>query len=879
MKGHLEPTDAARKAIDRFVQRRESLADSFEAGELAGGRTMAHALTDAADDWLRELWEEAREPSLDVSILALGGYGRRELAWGSDLDVVIEVDAGAVTQPILRESVERFMAWARLARVKLAHAVRTPDQTVVAFAQDYRTAVSYLDARPLLSQPRVGAEVAAETLRDEDDGVGFVQMLFEDYRRRLARFGRTIYLLEPDVKSGKGALRDLHMIRWSARVSAGIDAAEQSDEAFGWTSRDLAAYRDGEEWLLEVRELLHAFRRRKHDRLHFEDQERLAAVLMPGRDEVARATEALMRRHYQTTRTIARLTERSLRRWASAGGHIECEIDDVFRVGGGQLTIAADVELDATTVFEALRLASEYDVLLEPSSEDRLEAAVAAWGTDVRLDPHNGRVLRGLLVDPDTSARTSTRLLELGILHAIVPEFEPVVCHVQHDVYHVYTTDVHLVHCLEFARALLTGGDAARSRWTAFAAIADEVEDRTVFLLAALFHDIGKNRGGGHSERGAAMMLDVGPRLGLDESQTELLSFLVREHLTLSHVARRHDISDRRLVRDLAARIRTVQALNQLTALTFCDSSTVGENVMTDWSATLLLQLYQRLRATIEHGVEEAWRQIEADVQEIRAWLTDHVDADRSRLDAFVRDMPATFLVESSRGALGRVFEAWERGGAGEPFVTTSADPDRGSTELIVSAGDIPGALARITGTISSLGLNILDARIVTTASGRLLDVFHVAQSGGASHAMTPAEQRAVTDEVRLNRLCERLLAVLRGEASVEELLRRRIAEKRLAPRPTPDVDTVIEELDDVSDDYTVLQISAPDRIGLLYEIARTLSEHDVDIRLSKIDSVGTQVVDTFYLETFDGAKLAPETVAAIRGSLHDVIEQSTLRD
>ncbi len=400
-----------------------------------------------------------------------------------------------------------------------------------------------------------------------------------------------------------------------------------------------------------------------------------------------------------------------------------------------------------------------------------------------------------------------------------------------------------------------------------------------MFLLAALFHDIGKNRGGGHSEKGARMMLDVGPRLGLDESQTELLSFLVREHLTLSHVARRHDISDRRLVRDLAARIRTVEALNQLTALTFCDSSTVGENVMTDWSATLLLQLHQRLRAAIEHGVEEAWRQIEADVHEIRTRLLENVDADRSRIDAFVRDLPASFLVESSRASLGRLFDAWERGGAGEPVVATSADPERGSTEVIVSAGDLPGALAQITGTISSMGLNILDARIVTTASGRLLDVFRVAQSGGASHAMTAAEQRAVTDEARLARLRRRLLAVLREEQSVEALLKRRIAEKRLAPRPTPDVDTVIEELDDVSDDYTVLQIKAPDRIGLLYEIARTLASHDVDIRLSKIDSVGTQVVDTFYLETLDGEKLDRAAVDVIRDSLRRVIETSALHD
>lgn len=879
MKGHLEPTPEARELIEGFVAQRDALAAAFESGAITGGIRMARTLTDATDQWITRLWDAARGDLEPVCILAVGGYGRQELSFGSDLDLVLEVEDGLETSSALADAVARFMAWARLGRVKLAHAVRTPAQTLEAFDEDFRTPVSYLDARSLTGVPQVGIAIAIEKLRADDEGHGFVELLLEGYKSRLDRHGQTIYLLEPDLKSGKGALRDLHIVRWAGLVRGGFDVESQTDDTLGWSARERAAYREGHDWLLEVRGLLHAIHRRKHDRLHFPDQERLAGLLVESDDGVAAAAETLMRRHYKVTRTIGKLTERALRRWAPTQAQIDCRVDSAFRVGGGQLFMEAE-RPSPEQVFEALRIASEYDALLDPTTEERIESVATSWGSTIREDQALGRVLCGLLTDVGGSPRTSTRLLELGVLPAFVPEFEPVICHVQHDVYHVYTTDVHLLQCLEFARRLLNGKGPGAQKWPGFGVIAGEIEDRRVFLLAALFHDIGKNRGGGHSVKGAAMMNDVGPRLGLSEDQTDLLSFLVREHLSLSHAARRHDLADRRVVRDLAARIRTIETLNQLTALTFCDMSTVAPDVMNDWNASLLLQLHQLLRASIEHGVESAWQQMEQDVARIRDWLLEQVAADgqtRNLVDAFVRDLPSAHIVESAPDSLRLQFEAYANAHPEEPTILVRPDVDSASTEVVVSSPDIPGALARITGAISSLGLNILDARIVTTASGRLLDIFRVAQSGGASHALTPGSQTAVTDPARLEKLTARLRDVLVGTTSVEELLRKRIAEKKLAPRATPEVESSVEVLPEMSDDYTVLQIKAADRIGLLYEIARTLSHCDINIRLSKIDSLGTQVVDTFYIETLAGTRLDDAQIAAVVDALRDVCGNSRL--
>lgn len=856
METHLDPTPAATSANDAFVRARQQIVDEL----LDDGRGVvaAHALTLATDDWVRALWAAAG--GFDAHLIALGGFGRRELCHGSDVDLVIEVREGDEARAELRECVERFMTWARLTRVRLSHAVRTPSQTAEAFQVDVRTPVSYLDARSLTAEAQDSRDAAVKLLRADDEGVGFVAMLLEGYRARLQRYGQTIYLLEPDVKSGKGALRDVHMLRWAMLVR---------DESL----EDLPRLAADHDWLLELRSLLHALHGRKHDRLHFPDQERIAVLLEDGSHTPRDAAEALMRRHYQVTRRIARTTERALRRWGPVVDAVEHHVSERFRLSGGTLFVDGEARLRPDEVLEGLRLASQFDTLLDPVAEERFEAAAAEWGPDQRADASLCGTFRELLTDPASTARTSTRLLELGVLTRLVPEFEPVVCHVQHDVYHVYTTDVHLLRCLEFGRQLLRADSEVGTRWPEFATVAARIEDVEVFLLSTLFHDIGKNRGGGHSEKGAVMMIDVAPRLGLDVDRRDLLSFLVREHLTLSHVARRHDLSDRRLLRDLAARIRTVEALNQLTALTFCDMSTVGRNAITDWNATLLLQLHERLEATIRDGVAATWQHIAREVIEVRAWLSAQVGEGRPQVDAFVRDLPATYLVEAKPEALARAFEAWRRGQDGEIVVLATPDAERGSTEVIVSAPDQPGVLAQITGTISSLGLNILDARIITTSSGRLLDIFQVAQSGGAAHALDRAEQVAVTDEARLARLRERLIEVLHGERTAAELLEQRAAQSKLAPRTTPDVDTSVEVIDDVSDDYTVVQVKAPDRIGLLYDIARTLSQCEVDIRLSKIDAVGTQVVDTFYLESIDHQQLNAEQIADVVAALRVAVE------
>lgn len=939
------------ESITRIIQNFRASRERWAAAALEGADSLEIAahLAASTDAFLLQLWRSAAPQTAfsATAMLAVGSYGRRELALESDIDLVIEVGrAELLDDPEFHDAIERFITWCRDARLKLSHAVRTPAQTRLEFESDLRTPVSILDARlldgqthrcgPDLAWESVRAPEAAEFLRAQDEGIEFVKTLMQGYRARTKRNGKTIYLLEPDIKSGEGGLRDLNCIHWAGQVRWQFAPADQALPEVGWTAEIRAVYREGLRWILGLRNILHINHARKNDRLTFLDQEKIAAILLGDEelgetsleeassadpkelspsDRVTRA-ETLMRRHYSEARAISMIAQRFLRRWQLLEGGEEVEISPLFGLVNGQIglksyyvdpdsgsapeegsrLITPERMLSPDEVFDALDLAARHDALLGPVLELSIAKSVEIWGENERNNRQICRRFYRLLADPDTSPRTSRRLLENGILTKIIPEFEPIVCHVQHDVYHIYTTDIHSLKCLEKARKLVSGAsDTEAEHWDLFRRIGAQVKRKEVFLLAALFHDIGKNRGGDHSRRGAEMMDNIGRRLGLNWGDIDRLAFLVREHLSLSDTARRRDLSDPRVVRELAARLRTVEALNELTALTFCDMATVGPNIMTDWNAALISELYHRLRQVIENGLESLWRDRESLVEKQRAALVEMVQKNlsarpedtrisagqlRSQLDAFVRDVPTDHFTTVPPEALLRQFETYCRAAESDrPEVFCTPLPERGVTEIIVCAHDVPGTLAKIAGVISASGLNIMAAEIVTTASGRTLDIFQISQGAPLALVLSQREAQAPADPERLERVARTLVETLVSGTSVENLLKKRIAQTRLEPRPTPPVRTLIDARQDISDAFTVIEIRAPDRVGLLYEIARTLWEYGLNTHVSKIDSLGTQIIDTFYVEGAHGGKLSDQQTADIANALYETVENSPYLD
>ncbi len=896
--------NSVQEANHSFLNARRALALPVVNGQ-PGLQTAEH-LGKISDRWICTLWRRALPEQYNdaVSLHATGGYGRNELTFHSDIDVLIALhDPAVAAEEEFILAIERLMAWSRHSRIRLSHAVRTASQARQALDDDLRNAIALLDLRHLHgpeTQPdSFDGQTVIDHLRDSDEGRGFVETLIDGLRRRIARQGQTVFLLEPDVKNGEGGLRDLNYLAWAARVRWRLDIRRDSNADVGWPPEQRASYCKLVDRLLALRNRLHLLRGRKHDRLTFREQEALMllkeaspvddidaayAVLdeararaeAPPGDDPARAAlypaiESMMARYYRQARQISTTGERCLRRWALVD-QSPTRHHGPFELRNGQIALGESAELTDRTLFDALIVADERDLLLDPRLETQMEARVADWPTGDDAPGELTQRCRKLLVDPRRTRRTSRRLLDLGILTCFVPEFEPLICHVQHDLYHVYTTDVHSLKCLEEGRSLLEAAPEEVEH-RGFCEVARQIENTATFLLACLFHDIGKGRGGGHSERGAVMMESVGPRLGLNDRDTEQVVFLIRHHLDLSTASRRRDISDPEIIDELAELIGSVETLNQLTALTYCDMKTVGPEVMNDWNASLLMELHHRLLRALESvgpgeydGVREKRRsQLLAAVE-----AGDRVGDEY--LHDFIADLPIDHLINGAPDELLRQYETYCCAIDEDQKIAVSLRPlpDRGVTEVVVVSPDKPGTLARIAGAIASVGINIMAADIVTTEAGLALDIFHVAHFN--PRAVPPTKPRPVDSDRRLERIRTQICDVLMGRIDVDETLARRRSEKRLAPRPVPEVTTEVRVDSEVSTHFAVIEVRAPDRLGLLYSIARSLADHRVNTRVSRIDSVGHQAIDTFYLEEWDGSPLTPERIEQIVASLNETL-------
>lgn len=901
--------DPVQQANQTFLRARRQLAPRIL--RCAPGLEVATRLRDATDRWICTLFQQAvpEQYRRATALFATGGYGRNELAFHSDIDVLIAIDDPDIgDHSDFALGIERLMAWSRHTRLAVSHAVRSSAQLTAMVDDDPRSAIALLDMRRLHggSEPEgpFHRHWIIDRLRDDDRGRTFVAQLIERHRRRIARNGETVYLLEPDVKNGEGGLRDLNSLAWAAQVRWQLDARNTSDPTVHWPSSVRDSYRQHLNELLALRNRMHLLRDRKHDRLSFRLQQALVslddapipaepddALRLAGRvlseasgspeehqgdtDALHDRIETMMSRYYRRARRIAIRSERLLRHWA-APDETSARDHGPFRIQGQSLDLNDDEELNNNRIFEMLETAAELDLLLDPRAEARIERHVSNWPTGDDIPASLAERLRNLLVDLHQPPRTSRRLLDLGIVTATIPEFRPLICHVQHDLYHVYTTDVHSRKCLEQGRTLLTTPPEDHD-WPAFCSIGNDIEDTTVFLLACLFHDIGKNRGGDHADVGADMMPSIGARLQLGPARRRRLEFLVRHHLALSTTARRRDISDPEVIGELADRIGDVECLNQLTALTFCDISTVGPDVLNDWTASLLLQLHARLRAALTDSPPAASTHGFSDRHQLRIRLADalaNTDADSQRLDHFVNTLPVDHLRYTDVDVMLRQFLTYFRAfdSVDDVAVTSTPLPDRSVTEVVVSAPDTPGTLARIAGAIASVGLNIMTADVVTTDDARTLDTFFVAHFN--PRAVPPAKPRPVDDPRRIDRLETRITDALCDRIDVDELLRQRRSEQRLAPRHVPTVRTNVERADTPSSHSTVIEVRTPDRLGLLHTIASTLHDCRVDTRLSRIDSLGHQAIDTFYVSELDGDPLSEQrtqqVIEALQQSLHD---------
>lgn len=816
----------------RLLDELRELNESRPSGEFGLDAARERALL--VDSCVAEIFESA-DIDAGVALVALGGYGRGELAPYSDVDLLIL--HGGVER--IREVAEKLFYPLWDARIDVGHAVRTPKESASEAAARMDVAASMLDARLLAGDEGVFGDMLSRVFKQvRRDPEGFAARLAEDNQRRHERFSSVSQHLEPDLKEGAGGLRDIDSLGWLAKTLGAGDGLAALDELGLLRAREVSLLGEAREFLFRVRSALHLSAGARTDSLLMEQQPTLAAQLGFSDEPELSSPDALMRAVFDHGREAEYLVQTAFGRHSKSKRDHGAEIDATPE---GTLSIFAEAAEHGRPVAR---------VLLDAVDQAGLEEPVE-WTADVR-DAFL-RILRA----PHPSAALES-LDRLGLLVSFLPEWEPVRCRPQRDPFHRFTVDVHLLQALDEMSELLAGdtsGDAVAAE------AASVVRDPDALLVGALLHDIGKVGSGNHLEIGAEVADQALQRMKLPESTRELAHFLVSKHLLLSDTATRRDLADEDLVLDVAARVGDQEHLAALYLLTAADAAATGPQAWTPLRATLIRELVSKVQHVFERGEmgpEAASRLAERAVQ-----IGDAIrDADPQEVRRFLERMPRSYLLTVSPPDAASHFSLVASPLRENEVRTVERPGEReGDYRVSVAASDRPGLLLGITGALALAGFSIHSAQVFTTEDGVAVDVFDVES---AFEGDVGAERWVQFRDALGDALAERL--------SLEDLVRKK---REYYPPPRADIPVEVTVDNEASDFYTVIEIGAPDRIGLLFDLTSALFELQLDVHLAKVATYGGRVVDAFYVRDGLGRKVEDgERVKEIERSIADRLKK-----
>ncbi len=781
------------------------------------------------DACLRDLFSSADAPS-GVTLVALGGYGRGELAPASDIDLLILHD-GTATEEVAALA-ERLFYPLWDAGLTVGHAVRTADECGAIAGERPDALTAMLDSRVLAGDASAWDDTRARLLAQvREDPRGFAERLREDAAGRRERHGSVSFLLEPDLKDGTGGLRDVHVLGWLGIAEGEMRGAPTLDGVGLLRAAERRAVDDAEEFLIRVRSALHLETGRKTDRLFLDQQPSIARAMGFQDEPHLRAVDALMRTVFEHARQVEHVSGAVFDRYLRG----ESETSDLAETPEGVLRAFAVVAIERGVMPAGLLDRIEHVEL--PDEVEWTDGVGDAFLEILRAGEDGVRALEGLD--------------RIGALGAFIPEWNAVRCRPQRDPYHRYSVDMHLLETLAGMCRLLAD-DASDP----MVAQAKAVVGRTdALLLGALLHDIGKTGEGGHVAVGGRVAASALDRMGLPSRTRDLALFMVEQHLLLSDTATRRDLQDDDMVFDVAAKVGDPERLAALYLLAIADAGATGPLAWTPWRATLVRELVAKVQRVLERGEmgTETAERLTARADELRESLT---DADAAAVDRFLLRMPRSYFLGLPLEQIVAHYPLIAPPLSTLEVRTLSGPGTRPATySLTVVAADRPGLLSWIAGALSLAGLSILTAQVFTTEDGAAVDLFEV----------EGAFEPEITEE-RWREFRSTLRRAIEGRLSLEY----RVAEKRKHyPPPRSHAPVKVTVDNDASDFFTVIEVGAPDRVGLLFDITRTLSELQLDVHLAKVATYADRVIDAFYVRDVLGRKIEdPEEAEEIRRAL-----------
>ena len=801
-----------------------------------------------------------------MSIVGLGGTGRGEMAPHSDLDLMFLLPDRRA--PWCEQVVEAILYMLWDLKLKVGHAVRTPDEMISVARTDMSARTALLEGRWLWgdaaleqgAQARFRAEIVGGSGRD------FVTAKLAERDERHRRMGDSRYVVEPNVKDGKGALRDLHTLYWIGQYIFGVTRPAELVDKGLFTHPEFRRFERAERFLWSVRCHLHLSAGRAEERLGFDHQRHIAGAMRYADRPGKSAVERFMQFYFLNAKTVGDLTGLFLaqldeqmaakgRRFALPTLRRQPRRLDGFTVDRGRLSIPGDrwlAEKPARLV-ELFALAAREGLEIHPNAM-RAAARDARHADQVRDDAGANAYFLDVLTAPEKPDVALRWMNEAGVLGRFVPDFGRVVAQMQFDMYHHYTVDEHSIRAIGLLSRIERGELADDHPLST--ALFRQIASRRVLYVAVLLHDIAKGRGGDHSELGAEVAMALCPRFGLDEAETETVAWLVRHHLLLSNTAFRRDLADPKTVEDFVAKVQSPERLRLLLILTVVDIRAVGPTTWTEWKRQLLSALFDAAEERLRLGHKQRGRPEQvADRQRMLAdalaWRATVFRAHARRLpDSYWLAEPLEWQLANAR----QIAIAEARIGDAIPSVVAEPDATSGTTRISIFAPDRPGLFYRIAAALSGADASIVDARIHTTRDGMALDNLLV----------TDARGKAFGEQRHRKRLVRAVEAALTADEAPPppplDRLPRREQAFRVAPR--------VLVADKASSRTTVVEVNARDRPGLLARLARAIHAAGHQLHSAHIATYGERAVDVFYLTSATGRKLSADAAASLRETL-----------
>ena len=790
-----------------------------------------------------------------LSIISVGGYGRREMAPFSDVDLLFLTPYKMT--PWSENVIETVLYLLWDLKLKVGHSSRSIKDCLRLGSDDYTIRTAMLEHRFVCGDINLASQLNEKLWKNLFSGTAkdFISAKLIERENRHEKHGQR-YMVEPNVKEGKGGLRDLQSLYWIAKYVYQTQNISDLVDLNVFRSDEYLQFEQAEEFLWAVRCQMHHLADRAIEQLSFDLQVEVASAMGYHDSRDQRAVEIFMQDYFRHATRVGDLTRIFLTSLEAVHAKDEPLLERIFKrkpkidndyiVIHNRLAIKSEKEF-LTNPINLLKLFSEAlrtGLLIHPNAMRLVSANLTMVNNEFRASTEAQQIFLELLLKHGNPERALRRMNELGFLAKFIPEFEPIVAMMQFNMYHSYTVDEHTIQCLK-TLAQIEKGELVEELPIASSILKDGV-NRKVIYIALLLHDIGKGRSDDHSILGAKIAKRVSPRLGLNKQETETVEWLVRYHLLMSDMAQKRDISDPRTVRDFAKAVQSVKRLNLLTVLTVCDIRSVGPDTWNNWKATLIRQLYAETKAILEQGAEALNRENrmteakKALREKLSEWDNKDIKIETGRhyppyWQGFQVDAQFAFA------------KLLRNLGADEIKIELTPDTDRDATRICFALSDHPGIFSRLAGALALVGANVVDARSYTSKDGFATAAFWIQDGDGSPY-----------NQARFSRLRRMIEKTLSGEVITREAIKER--DKFKKREKAFKVPTSVTFDNEGSEIYTIIEVDTRDRPGLLFDLTRTLANMNVYIASAVIATYGEQVVDSFYVKDMFGLKFYSES-------------------